>query len=69
MIAIRGTESLQDAITDMQYYKVLIPETNPDKEWYAHKGMTHAASYIKLELEKKNLLETAFNYDIVNFNY
>ncbi len=65
IIAIRGTESLQDAITDMQHYQILIPGTDPAKNWYAHKGMTNAACFIKFELESKGLLEKAFNYDKV----
>ena len=49
----------------MQHYKIKIPGIDPSKDWYAHKGMTQAASYVKSEIEEKNLLEKAFNHDIV----
>ncbi len=94
VITIRGTESLRDSITDMQWKAVLIPNTDPSLEWYGHevkkleledktflmnsfqieyellvqKGIVRAASYIKEELETKNILERAFKYDQVTFN-
>jgi hypothetical protein len=49
----------------MQHYKIQIPGTDSSKEWFAHKGMTQAASFIKTELENKGLIEMALNFDKV----
>jgi hypothetical protein len=36
VITIRGTESLSDSITDMQWKAILIPFTDPELGWYGH---------------------------------
>lgn len=36
VIIIRGTESLRDSITDMQWRAIVIPDTDPELGWYGH---------------------------------
>lgn len=49
----------------MQINQVPLPGIDAEKQWFAHQGMTNAAFYIKSEIESKNLLERAFNYNLV----
>jgi hypothetical protein len=66
VIAARGTGSLRDALTDMHYRQAPIPGVDSSKNWFAHQGMINAAVNIKNEIEAKNLLERAFNFNQVS---
>ncbi|KAH9514419.1 hypothetical protein Btru_025200 [Bulinus truncatus] len=60
VISIRGTLSLQDALTDLSAKgaDLDIPGVTDS---YCHAAMLDCANYIKSQLESKNLLETAFS--------
>lgn len=61
VIAIRGTLSLQDIITDLNAEGEFLP-TNPRQEsWLGHKGMVEAAVYIRKKLDDEKILEKAFS--------
>jgi hypothetical protein len=67
VITIRGTESLRDSVTDMQWRATLMPNVDSSLEWYGHEGIVKSANYLKAELETKNILQSAFTYDSVRF--
>lgn len=65
IVAIRGTMSLQDIITDLNANNErLFPNDEDRKEWYAHRGIAHAAFYIKKRLQDDRILERALHHDI-----
>ncbi|XP_015785894.1 sn1-specific diacylglycerol lipase alpha isoform X2 [Tetranychus urticae] len=63
VIAIRGTLSLQDVMTDLNAEGDLLP-TNPSRDnWLGHKGMVEAAVYIKKKLTDERILEQALTHN------
>lgn len=66
VVAIRGTLSLADALTDLAAKPVPLaddPENPGDLEGMeAHGGMVKAARYVFAELRDKNILNKAFSY-------
>ncbi|XP_052059315.1 diacylglycerol lipase-beta-like [Mytilus californianus] len=60
VIAIRGTLSLKDAITDMSADSECL-ECEGLIGCVAHKGILQAAQYVKKTLEEKHILEDAFD--------
>jgi sn1-specific diacylglycerol lipase len=65
IVSIRGTMSINDAMTDINAKPVLFGE--PDKQLYAHQGIFKSASIIKTQLEQRDseepgILQKAFDY-------
>ncbi|CAC5378638.1 DAGL [Mytilus coruscus] len=60
VVAIRGTLSLKDAITDMSADSECL-ECEGLIGCVAHKGILQAAQYVKKTLEEKHILEDAFD--------
>ncbi|XP_034235301.1 sn1-specific diacylglycerol lipase alpha isoform X2 [Thrips palmi] len=62
VISIRGTLSMKDVITDLNAESETLPLDPPREDWSGHKGMVHAAVYIREKLESENVLVRAFNH-------
>lgn len=62
VIAIRGTLSLQDLITDLNAEADILPLTPPRAQWLGHRGMIQAAEYIREQLFHCGLLHRAFSH-------
>ncbi|XP_055874911.1 diacylglycerol lipase-beta-like isoform X2 [Biomphalaria glabrata] len=60
VVSIRGTLSLQDAVTDLSA-KGADLDIPGVRDSYCHAAMLDCANYIKSQLESLNLLETAFS--------
>ncbi|KAL8597649.1 hypothetical protein ACOMHN_031584 [Nucella lapillus] len=60
VVSIRGTLSLQDALTDMSARGVCLP-IDGISDSTCHDAMMDCAQYIKAQLEGKHLLERAFS--------
>ena len=71
VIAIRGTLSLSDVVTDLIGYAepILMSSSSGGKAHYAHKGILRSAMWLKKRLSDERLLERAFslepNYNLV----
>ncbi|XP_033102025.1 sn1-specific diacylglycerol lipase alpha-like isoform X4 [Anneissia japonica] len=66
VIAIRGTLSMQDCLTDCHASSTAIPVEGCSENFQAHKGMVEAALYIKKKLTEELLLTNAFMRDTVH---
>ena len=63
VVSIRGTLSLEDALTDLCAKPESLGEFDESlKDYYAHSGIVKAANYVYKELADKNLLNKAFSY-------
>ncbi|XP_073977437.1 inactivation no afterpotential E isoform X3 [Rhodnius prolixus] len=60
VVSIRGTLSMKDVITDLNAESETLPLNPPKEDWLGHKGMVHAAVYIRDKLEEENILGEAF---------
>ncbi|KAK9506587.1 hypothetical protein O3M35_008489 [Rhynocoris fuscipes] len=60
VISIRGTLSMKDVITDLNAESEPLPLNPPKEDWLGHKGMVHAAVYIRDKLEEEDILGEAF---------
>ncbi|PAA91300.1 hypothetical protein BOX15_Mlig017918g1 [Macrostomum lignano] len=80
IVAIRGTLSLQDVLTDLTADSEAIPgcgsgggavEDDSDEGWFGHRGMVRTAIYIQSTLAKRRLIEQALdepncqNFDLI----
>ncbi|CAO1396104.1 unnamed protein product [Diamesa serratosioi] len=65
VISIRGTLSMKDVLTDLNAEGECLPLNPPRDDFLAHKGMIHAAVYIKNKLKEENLIERAFRHNPV----
>ncbi|GFS13864.1 Sn1-specific diacylglycerol lipase alpha [Elysia marginata] len=63
VVAIRGTTSLQDVLTDLKAEPETLPLTPPRDDWQGHKGMVQAAVYIKKKLINDGILQMAWDRD------
>ncbi|GFN93684.1 Sn1-specific diacylglycerol lipase alpha [Plakobranchus ocellatus] len=63
VVAIRGTLSLQDVLTDLKAEPETLPLTPPKDDWQGHKGMVQAAVYIKKKLINDGILQMAWDRD------
>uniref|UniRef100_A0A1B6DW35 Diacylglycerol lipase-alpha n=1 Tax=Clastoptera arizonana TaxID=38151 RepID=A0A1B6DW35_9HEMI len=64
VISIRGTLSMKDVITDLNAESETLPLTPPREDWLGHKGMVHAAVYIRDKLLSENILAQALSIAI-----
>uniref|UniRef100_A0A8C4QIP8 Diacylglycerol lipase-beta n=1 Tax=Eptatretus burgeri TaxID=7764 RepID=A0A8C4QIP8_EPTBU len=60
IVAIRGTLSLRDLLTDLSAECEKLQVENVEGDCYAHKGMVQAAGYIFHKLVKEGILNDAF---------
>nr|XP_014281605.2 sn1-specific diacylglycerol lipase alpha [Halyomorpha halys] len=60
VVSIRGTLSMKDVITDLNAESETLPLNPPKEDWLGHKGMVHAAVYIRDKLIEENILNEAF---------
>lgn len=60
VVSIRGTLSLQDALTDLSAKGVPL-EIDGVSDAFCHSAMLRCAEYVKAELENRQLLEKAFS--------
>ncbi|RUS83012.1 hypothetical protein EGW08_009249, partial [Elysia chlorotica] len=63
VVAIRGTTSLQDVLTDLKAEPETLPLNPPKDDWQGHKGMVQAAVYIKKKLINDGILQMAWDRD------
>lgn len=61
VVSIRGTLSMKDLITDLNAESEVLPLTPPREDWLGHKGMVHAAEYIKKKLAEESLISKALD--------
>ncbi len=61
VVAIRGTLSLHDALTDLTALTDPISAEGLPQGWTAHRGMLQAANYILRQLNEGNSLQRAFS--------
>ncbi|CAG0905677.1 unnamed protein product [Darwinula stevensoni] len=59
VVAIRGTISMQDILTDLNAEAEIIPISKPREDWLGHKGMVQAAVYIRNKLKEEGILKEA----------
>jgi hypothetical protein len=71
VVAIRGSMSLSDMVTDMNGTVDKLPIDNCPDDWLCHRGITRAAMYVKQTLLSERILERAFNCrpDLGSQNY
>ncbi|CAG5121550.1 unnamed protein product, partial [Candidula unifasciata] len=63
VVAVRGTLSLQDVLTDLKAEPENLPINPPRDDWQGHKGMIQAAVYIKKKLINDGILQMAWDRD------
>lgn len=61
VVALRGSMSLSDMVTDMNGTVDKLPIENCPDDWLCHRGITRAASYVKTTLLEEHILVRAFN--------
>ncbi|RZF32805.1 hypothetical protein LSTR_LSTR011451 [Laodelphax striatellus] len=64
VLSIRGTLSMKDVITDLNAESETLPLTPPREDWLGHKGMVHAAVYIRDKLSSESILTRALSTSI-----
>ncbi|XP_072046452.1 uncharacterized protein [Amphiura filiformis] len=64
VVAVRGTLSMQDWLTDLNADTQNISGGGDGSHWYGHKGIVQAAHYIKKKLLDERLLARAFSHDV-----
>ncbi|CAA3006447.1 sn1-specific diacylglycerol lipase alpha-like [Olea europaea subsp. europaea] len=60
VVAIRGSMTLADMVTDLNGTVDKLPIENCPDDWLCHRGITSAAVYVKKALIEKRILERAF---------
>lgn len=60
VVAIRGTLSGHDALTDLSAVTDPISVEGLPVGWTAHKGMLQSATYVLRQLDKSEILKQAF---------
>lgn len=64
VVAVRGTLSLHDVLTDLNAEGDLLP-VNPRRDnWLGHKGIIEAAQYINKQLTDRGVLQQAFYHNV-----
>ncbi|KAL5279792.1 DAGLA.2 family protein [Megaselia abdita] len=63
VISIRGTLSMEDILTDLNGENEVLPLNESREDWLCHRGMLHAALYIKEKLADQKLIEKALERD------
>lgn len=61
VVALRGSMSLSDMVTDMNGTVDRLPIENCPDDWLCHRGITRAAAYVKDTLLGEHILDRAFN--------
>lgn len=61
VVAMRGSMSLSDMVTDMNGQIDKLPIEDCPEDWLCHRGITRAASYVKSTLLQEFILDRAFN--------
>lgn len=61
VVAMRGSMSLSDMVTDMNGQTDKLPIEDCPEDWLCHRGITRAASYVKSTLLQEFILDRAFN--------
>lgn len=61
VVALRGSMSMSDMVTDMNGQTDKLPIENCPDDWLCHRGITRAADYVKTTLLKEHILDRAFN--------
>lgn len=61
VVAIRGTLSFQDALTDMSAIVDPISVEGLPQGWTAHRGMLQAANYVLRQLDSADVLHRALS--------
>lgn len=61
VVAMRGSMSLSDMVTDMNGQTDKLPIEDCPDDWLCHRGITRAASYVKSTLLQEFILDRAFN--------
>lgn len=61
VVAIRGSMSLSDMVTDLNGQTEKLPFEDCPDDWISHRGITKAALYVKSKLFQEYILEHAFN--------
>ena len=61
VVAIRGSMSLSDMVTDMNGQIDKMPVEGCPDDWLCHRGITRAAMYVKLTLEQERIIERALS--------
>lgn len=71
VVAIRGSMSLSDMVTDMNGTVDKLPIEDCPDDWLCHRGITRAASYVKTTLIEEHILDRAFSCrpDLGSRNY
>lgn len=59
VVSIRGTLSMKDVMTDLNAEAEVIPLTPPRDDWLGHKGMVHAAEYIRKKIHEEGIITRA----------
>lgn len=61
VVAIRGSMSLSDMVTDMNGQIDRLPIDDCPEDWLCHRGITRASCYVRDTLIRERILEAAFN--------
>ena len=61
VVAIRGSMSLSDMVTDMNGTIDKVPIEGCPDDWLCHRGITRAAQYVKESILNGHILDRAFN--------
>ena len=61
VVALRGSMSLSDMVTDMNGQVDKVPIENCPDDWLGHRGIMRAADYVKTTLIQERILERAFS--------
>lgn len=61
VVALRGSMSLSDMITDLNGQTDKLPIENCPDDWLCHRGITRAACHVRTKLLKEHILDRAFN--------
>lgn len=61
VLALRGSMSLSDMVTDMNGQADKIPIENCPDDWLSHRGITRAATNVLQKLRQERILDRAFN--------
>ncbi|XP_075218002.1 inactivation no afterpotential E [Lycorma delicatula] len=64
VLSIRGTLSMKDVITDLNAESETLPLTPTREDWLGHKGMVHAAVYIRDKLSSESILSHALSTSV-----
>lgn len=62
VVAIRGTLSLSDIVTDLNGDSVSLPIYPARSDWKGHRGIVQSAAYLERKLVGEKLLKEAFDF-------